>query len=322
MADEFDLIQRHFAQLTPPGADTVRGIGEDCAILRPPADRHLAVSIDTLVEGVHFPIATAPADIGWKALACGLSDLAAAGAEPAWATLALSHPDADDAWFAAFARGFGELAQLHGLALVGGDTTRGPLAITVQVAGHVEPGADLSRAGAQPGDAVYVSGWPGRAAAGLERILGDRRDPADPLVGALERPQPRVALGRWLVGRASACIDVSDGLAGDLGHILEASGTGARLNADLLPRHPALAAAGDAQRVLDWILAGGDDYELCFTAPAEALEGGTAWTDATVPLTRIGEVTEAGGLWLEAKGRADRLDPAGYRHFAPTGGRS
>ena len=310
MADEFELIRRHFAHLTPP-----------CAILRPPRDRNLAISIDTLVEGVHFPAATAPAAVGWKALACGLSDLAAVGAEPAWSTLALSHPDADEEWFRAFAQGFGELAQQHGMALVGGDTTRGPLTITVQVAGLVEPGADLSRGGAQPGDGVYVSGWPGRAAAGLERVLGGWRDPADPLIAALERPRPRVALGQWLVGRASACIDVSDGLAGDLGHILEASGTGARLDAECLPHDPDLVAAGDPQRVLDWILAGGDDYELCFTAPPAALEEGDAWTDQAVPLTRIGEITQDEGLWLETDGRPQRLDPAGYRHFAPTGKR-
>jgi thiamine-monophosphate kinase len=316
MAREFDLIRRHFAALTPPGPQTLRGVGDDCALLRPPADREMAVSVDTLVEGIHWPMATPAHAVGWKALACGLSDLAAAGAEPAWATLALTHPDANDDWLAGFAAGFAELAQRHGVELVGGDTTRGPLAMTVQVAGYLAPGTHLGRDGARPGDAVFVSGWPGRASAGLARVLADQRTAEDPLVTALEYPEPRVALGRWLAGRATACIDVSDGLAGDLGHILQASGVGARLDLDALPRASALAATGHDDQVSEHILNGGDDYELCFTLDSAEAERVTTATQR--PLTRIGEITAARGLWAQrGQGEAHPLASAGYRHFEP-----
>lgn len=318
MTDEFDLIRRYFAGLTPAGDDMLRGPGDDCALLRTPPDRDLAVSIDTLVEDVHFPAATAAGDVGWKALACGLSDLAAAGARPAWCLLSLTCPGMDEAWLAAFADGFGALAQREGIALAGGDMGRGGLSITVQVAGYVEPGKGLTRAGARPGDAIFVSGWPGRAAAGLARRLAATDQPGDPLVEALNRPQPRTGLGlRLAAAGASACIDVSDGLAADLGHILDAGGVGAELDAAALPVAPELAAAGSPERIRAWLLGGGDDYELCFTGPDD-LDIDRLAGAGGVTVTRIGRTTATGGLQLVEPdgGRTALAGLAGYRHFA------
>ncbi len=318
MTDEFDLIRRYFSGLTPAGDDVLRGAGDDCALLRTPPDRDLAVSIDTLVEGVHFPAATAAGDIGWKALACGLSDLAAAGARPAWCLLSLTCPSMDEAWFAAFADGFGALARREGITLAGGDMSRGGLSITVQVAGHVERGKGLIRAGASPGDAVFVSGWPGRAAAGLARHFAATDQAGDPLVEALNRPQPRTRLGlRLAAADVSACIDVSDGLAADLGHILAASGVGAELDAAALPIAPELSAAGSPDQVRAWLLGGGDDYELCFTGPDDLDVEGLADAGG-VAVTRIGRTTATAGLDLVEPdgGRSSLADLAGYRHFA------
>ncbi len=319
MTDEFELIRRYFSVLTPRGGDVLRGPGDDCALLRPPPDRELAVSIDTLVEDVHFPAATAAGDIGWKSLACGLSDLAAAGAQPAWCLLSLTCPAVDEAWLAAFADGFGALANREGVTLAGGDMSRGGLSITVQVAGYVERGRELTRSGAQVGDGVFVSGWPGRAAAGLARRLASTDSAGDPLVEALNRPQPRTALGQRLAAAgATACIDVSDGLAADLGHILAASGVGAGLDAAALPITPELAAAGSAEQVRAWVLGGGDDYELCFTGPDDLDAERLTATDG-VAVTRIGRITGGGGLQLvEPDGsRSASADHAGYRHFGP-----
>lgn len=319
MTDEFDLIRRYFAGLAPAGADLLRGPGDDCALVRPYADRDLAVSIDTLVEDVHFPAATAAFDVGWKALACGLSDLAAAGAEPAWSLLSLSFPAVDEAWLADFAEGFGVLARREGITLAGGDLSRGSLSVTVQVAGYVQRGRALTRAGAHAGDAVFVSGWPGRAAAGLARCQTGEGSPGDPLVDALNRPEPRTRLGLLLVDAGvTACIDVSDGLAADLGHILAASGVGAELDAAALPVAPELAAAGSAAQARAWLLGGGDDYELCFTGPA-GLGAESIAEAAGVAITRIGRVTTARDLRLiEPDGNCSPLSGlAGYRHFKP-----
>lgn len=318
MTDEFDLIRRYFAGLTPAGDDVLRGPGDDCALLRPPRDRDLAVSIDTLVEDVHFPAATAPGDIGWKSLACGLSDLAAAGARPAWCLLSLTCPAVDEAWLAAFADGLGALANREGITLAGGDMSRGGLSITVQVAGYVERGRGLTRAGAHPGNGVFVSGWPGRAAAGLARRLASTGEPGDLLVEALNRPQPRTRLGLQLAAAGvSACIDVSDGLAADLGHILTASGVGAELEAAALPIAPELSAAGSADQVRAWLLGGGDDYELCFTGPYDLDVDRLAETGG-VTVSRIGRVTAAGAPELvEPDGSRTALTGlAGYRHFS------
>lgn len=317
MASEFDLIERYFAALTPLGEGIVQGPGDDCARVRVPPDTELAVSVDTLVESVHFPEKTDAADIGWKSLACGLSDLAAMAARPAWCTLALTVPAADEAWIARFAEGFGAIARTYAIALIGGDVTRGPLSVTVQVAGHVPVGRALVRSGARVGDGIYVSGAPGEAAAGLARLQGGNATADDPLVQRLNRPTPRVELGARLAGLASACIDVSDGLAADLGHILAASGVGAALELDALPASEALrAAAGGDEQLQHWILHGGDDYELCFCVPPEQ-EASLPRDESTVgSITRIGTIEADVGLrGIRAGAGRVTLAGSGYRHF-------
>lgn len=288
-AAEFDLIARVRARMSAH-EDVVLGIGDDAAVLRMPPGRQLVVAMDTLNAGVHFPEDTAPADIGWKALAVNLSDLAAMGAEPAWCTLSLSLPAADAAWLDGFLDGFLALSALHGVALVGGDTTRGPLSVCVTAHGCIEPRAALRRDGARSGDDVWVTGTLGDAAGALRQWqAGAVRDAL--LRARLDRPTPRVAAGRALLGLAHACIDVSDGLLADLGHICRSSGVSAEIDIDALPASDALRAAfaGDDLRLLQ--AAGGDDYELCFTAPRTAramVED--AMQDVDVPVTRIGRV--------------------------------
>jgi len=253
---EFDLIRAHFAHLGAGRADVVLGVGDDCALLRVPAGQELAVSIDTLVAGVHFLPSVDPEALGHKCLAVGLSDLAAMGAEPAWATLALTLPREDPRWLGAFAAGFAALAREHGLALVGGDTTHGPLSISVQVHGLVPAGQAIRRAGARPGDLVGVSGTLGDAGLALRHLLAGEAVAADSRA-RLERPTPRVALGLALRGLATAMIDISDGLAADLGHILEESGAasaggegrgGGPSSANLAAENLTLASLGDGNR--------------------------------------------------------------------------
>jgi len=315
--NEFDLIRRYFAERGVRRADVPLGIGDDAALLTPPPGQSLAVSVDTLHSGVHFAPDTPPADLGHKALAVNLSDLAAMGAEPAWATLALSLPAADEAWLSAFADGFFALAERHGVQLVGGDTTRGPLSVTVQVHGFVPPALALRRRGARPGDHIFVTGSLGDAGAGLaieQGRLALAGPPAAFLVARLHRPTPRVAAGLALRGLASAAIDISDGLSQDLGHILAASGVGAELEIEALPLSDELLASGIDR---PWRLAAsaGDDYELCFTAAADADLGvGDALGCA---VTRIGRITAEPGLrWLDADGQACEPPPRGWDHFA------
>lgn len=308
--DEFSLIREYFVR---PGAraDVVLGIGDDAALLLPPPGQELAITTDTLLEGVHFPADLGPDDLGWRALAVNLSDLAAMGAEPAWATLALSLPAPQAAWLERFAAGFFELADSCGLALVGGDTVRGPLSITVQAIGHVPAGAAMRRAGARTGDVVAVTGTLGLAAAALR--LRDGGSPPGFVARRLTRPQPRLAEGRALRAMASACIDVSDGLAADLGHVLAASDCGATLDAALVPGPPDLPGLGDGP--LDLALHGGDDYELCFCCPPQAWPA-LAATPGLESCTRIGVVEASPGLRLrEADGQVRDLEPRGYRHF-------
>lgn len=316
---EFELIGRYFDRRgAAPGVRL--GIGDDAAVLEPPAGRALVAALDTLVEGVHFPAGFAPADIGWRALAVNLSDLAAMGAEPLWALLGLTLPRAEPDWLEGFAEGFFELAGAHGVTLVGGDTTRGPLTVTVQLIGAVEPGRALRRAGARPGDLVCVSGTLGDAAAGLAALsqpAPSRRAAAQRLIERFRRPAPRVALGRALRGLASAAIDVSDGFAADLGHLCQASGVGASVDLSRLPLSDALSALHPGERAWPHALGGGDDYELLFTLPPEhagALpELGAA---LGVSLSRVGEVEREPGLRLRGReGRPYVLEHAGYRHF-------
>jgi thiamine-monophosphate kinase len=315
---EFDLIHQYLTGVGAARDDVLVDVGDDCALLQVPADRELAVSIDTLVAGVHFLPDCDPEALGYKALAVGLSDLAAMGAEPAWATLALTLPDADPDWLAAFARGFGELAAVEDVRLVGGDLTRGPLTISAQVHGLVPRGHALRRSGARPGDLVCVSGAIGDAGLAL-RHLQQHEHLGDYLRRRLERPVPRVALGELLRGVATAAIDLSDGLISDLGHLLAASGCGARIELDRLPM--ADQVAGVVTTSGDWHLplASGDDYELCFTiGPEHASELAVLSAAAGCPLTRIGEIDAQSGLrFVLDDGRPWVPRRTGYDHFAP-----
>ena len=270
---EFTLIQRYFETQTQVRGDVILGIGDDCALLKVPSDASLAVSLDMLVAGVHFFADADPEGIGHKALAVNLSDLAAMGASPAWITLALSLPKADAAWLEGFCRGLFALATRFQVQLIGGDTSRGPLTISIQAHGFVPQGKALRRSGARPGDRVYVTGTLGDAALALASTRGQVTIPGAYqayLQARLERPTPRILQGLGLRGLASAAIDISDGLAQDLGHILERSGVGARLNVDRVPRSGALNDCLDAAAALPLALTGGDDYELCFTAAPPA----------------------------------------------------
>jgi len=311
---EFSLIER-IRRRVQTRSDVVLGIGDDAALLQVPPDRLLVAAQDTLNVGVHFPATTAPADVGWKALAVNLSDLAAMGAEPAWCLLSLSLPAADEVWLDAFIDGFSELAALHRVALVGGDTTRGPLSLSIAAHGFVPPGQALCRAGANVGDEVWVTGTLGDAAAAL-RQWSAGRPVALELQSRLDRPTPRVAAGIALRGLASACIDVSDGLLADLGHLLEASGVGADIDIAGLPTSAALAAWNDESR---WQaqLSGGDDYELCFTAPqalrAQVERALAATGTAATPIGRI--VAKRGCRVRTPQGSDWHPARHGYRHF-------
>ena len=313
---EFDLVARIRARAATRG-DVVLGIGDDAALLQVPAGALLAVATDTLNAGVHFPDGTAAADIGWKALAVNLSDLAAMGARPAWCTLSLSLPSADPAWLDAFLDGFLALAATHDVALVGGDTTRGPLSVGVTVHGFADAGAVLRRDAARVGDDIWVTGALGDAAAALAQWRGGAAvDPA--LRARLDRPVPRVATGLALAGLAHAAIDLSDGLLADLGHVCRASGVGARLDVDALPASPALRANFDAMARRALQAAGGDDYELCFSAAATqrgAIDGLAATSG--VAMTRIGRIVAGADVdAVDGQGRAWQAPAAGYEHFA------
>lgn len=315
--NEFELIRRYFAAAA--GGDVVVGVGDDAAVLAVPPGMQLVVTTDTLVAGVHFPERTHPADIGHKALAVNLSDLAAMGAAPAWFTLNLTVPNADPDWLDPFSKGLLQLAREHRIRLVGGDTTRGPLTLTVSAFGLVPAGAALLRAGARPGDGIYVTGVLGDAAVGLRFLHGGFDLPEEyraAVLARLNRPMPRVREGQALRGLASACIDVSDGLLADLGHILEASGQGATIELMRLPVSLAFRAAF-AQLGWSLALAGGDDYELCFTVPAErepALHAVSA--RFACGATRIGQIEAEPGLRVrDQAGGLYAYENMGYNHF-------
>jgi len=321
--NEFELIERFFSW-PPRSASVVLGAGDDAAIIAPTPGCELVASVDMLVEGRHFLADTDPARLGHKTLAVNLSDIAAMGATPRWALLAGALPQGDPEWLAAFARGFRALADTYGVDLVGGDTTRGPRNLCVTILGETPAGKALRRDGACPGDDLYVSGTLGDAALALAAIGGRSALDGAAFAAArarLEAPEPRVALGIALRGIASAAIDVSDGLTGDLGHILARSRVGARVELDALPRSSALASklAGTERRLaLDCILAGGDDYELLFTAPPKA----ASLVDAiaaklALRLTRIGSIAASGGLVVvDEHGIALPALPHAFDHFA------
>jgi thiamine-monophosphate kinase len=312
--DEFELIRRYFLRAGGKGADAgvgtgvELGIGDDGAVLAPTPGLHQVQVIDTLVEGVHFPAHLDPSDIGYRALAVNLSDIAAMGAVPRWMTLALSLPHADANWLESFAGGLFTAAGEFGVALVGGDTTRSPLLVaSVHVTGEIEPGKALRRDGAQPGDTIFVTGTVGDAAAGLAGLVGG--SPVRELVTRFTRPAARVRYGRALVGHATAAIDVSDGLLGDLAKLLAASGQGAELYVDRLPLSPALVANFRTEEGRRFALSGGDDYELCFTIAGQPPDAGI------VSVTAIGRVTSGSGIVCFDGGTVVPYADEGYLHF-------
>jgi thiamine-monophosphate kinase len=316
---EFALIERYFRALGAARADVVTGVGDDAALLRVPSDVELVAATDTLVAGVHFPPQTTPASIGHRALAVNLSDLAAMGARPAWALLALTLPQADEAWLSEFAAGFEALARKYGVALVGGDTTRGPLCVSVTLLGCVARGTALKRSGGRAGDALFVSGTPGDAAAGLaieQRTLSAGAEGRDYLRARFALPSPRVALGERLRGIASACIDVSDGLLGDAGKLAAASGSGVEISFDAVPVSEQLVAAVGAERARELALSGGDDYELCFAVPAAKVAALTQQLPPEVwGYARIGELRAASGAVVVRDGSVMQFSHSGYQHF-------
>lgn len=320
---EFALIDAIRTRVNVARGDVALGIGDDAALLQVPDGQQLVACTDTLVAGIHFLPDTAPEDLGWRALAVNLSDLAAMGAAPAWALLALTLPQAYPRFVDRFAEGFAELARAHGVALVGGDTTEGPLAVTVTALGCVPPGRALTRRGAKAGDAVFVTGTLGDAVAALYGLrdgrFGNGRGSVEPtLLAAMNRPQPRIAAGLALRDLATACIDISDGLLADLGHICAASGVGAELEAEALPVSATLAATFDHAACIDMALSGGDNYELCFTAPAARADDVERLLAATPGgVTRIGRIVAGAGV-LARDGHGARVVTrnAGWEHFA------
>lgn len=321
MPGEFDLIQRYFTRPSQR-ADVLLSVGDDCALLQVPAGHLLAVSTDTLNAGVHFPHGTSAYDIGWKSLAVNLSDLAAMGAAPAWATLAISLPTYDAEWLQAFSEGFFALANEHRLALIGGDTTRGPLSITVTVHGFVPPAQALRRDRAAAGDIIVVTGSLGDAGRALQHAMAERpiadHSDADLLLARLNRPTARVSTALALRPFAHAAIDISDGLLQDLGHLLTASSVSATLLLEQLPLSRVLRRnCDDDQQALDFALGSGDDYELCLTLPAANWSSAQAAAAATgVGLTRIGEIRSGTApMQLRWHGLPYQAAHSGYDHF-------
>ncbi|MEN0108687.1 MAG: thiamine-phosphate kinase [Pseudomonas sp.] len=319
---EFELIRRYFAAApcAQPGEGVVQGIGDDCALLALAAGEQLAVSTDTLVSGVHFPHSCDAFLLGQRALAVSTSDLAAMGASPIGFTLALTLPAADADWLQCFAAGLNQMAQACGMRLVGGDTTRGPLSLTVTVFGQVPAGKALTRAGAQVGDLLCVGGPLGDAAAALHLVLGERTaEPAiaEPLLARYWSPAPQLALGQALRGKATAALDISDGLLADCGHIALASGVALHIERSRLPLSPAVTAWLDEQQAWDCATSGGDDYVLAFTLPAQHLAPlqQNGW-----PVTVIGHVVEGKGVHLlDSAGLSLAPTARGYQHFGGAG---
>lgn len=314
---EFDLIRRYFTRATP---NALLGVGDDAALLQVSTGNVLAVSTDMLVSGTHFLADADPCMLGHKTLAVNLSDMAAMGAKPCWATLAIALPKADEAWLERFSAGFFALADQYGVELVGGDTTRGPLNLCVTIFGEVPAQQALRRGGAQIGDEIWVSGTLGDAALALAHLKNQVVLTADEFAAcapALHQPQPRVALGVALRGIANSAIDISDGLLGDLGHILDASQMAAEIDFALLPVSAVLRAYLQQSLGRQSVLSGGDDYELCFTAPvmrhAEILSTGAR---LALPLTCIGKIVAGRGCVVhDASGNLFDVEASGYDHF-------
>ena len=320
---EFDLIDRYFRGCGAKRTDVRVGVGDDAAILVCPAGTELVAAVDSLVAGVHFPHGSPPASIGHRALAVNLSDLAAMGARPAWALLALTLPQANEAWLSEFAAGMAALARAHDVALVGGDTTSGPLCVTVQVLGHVQSASALLRSGGSAGDALFVSGTPGDAAAGLSVEQGKLTATGETAAYLRERflyPAPRLALGENLRRHASACIDVSDGVFGDATKLARASGCGVEIAYRDVPVSEALVRAVGEERARELALTGGDDYELCFSVrPAQVARLLAELPPERWGYTRIGTLREAAGAEVLRDGTVMNFSHSGYDHFQAPG---
>lgn len=317
MASEFDLIKRFFTRPTP---QTLLGVGDDAALLSIARGMELAVSADMLISGTHFFADADPRQLGWKSLAVNLSDMAAMGAQPKWATLAIALPKADEAWLKQFANGFFACAKEFQVDLIGGDTTRGPLTISVQIMGEVPSGKALKRSGAKVGDEIWVSGNLGDAALALACLQQDYRLPENELAAcllALHMPQPRVALGLGLRQIARSAIDISDGLIADLGHILQCSNVGAEITLKDIPCSKTVSGHFSEEQVQHMVLTGGDDYELCFTAPAEKhIEIKALSKMLALPLSCIGRITSNHELIIRGLGsQIINIKEAGFDHF-------
>jgi thiamine-monophosphate kinase len=317
---EFDLIAKYFSQGFPQHTSVVLGVGDDAALCHVPEGMQLAITVDTLVSGVHFPVETSPEDIGYKALAVNLSDLAAMGAQPMWMTLALTCPDGNPTWVSRFTQGLRSLAEMAHVSLIGGDTTRGHLTITLQLMGFVPRHQAIKRQGAKAGDAIYVTGTLGDAGLGLAVVEKNIHSlpvkDQNYVVARLNRPTPRLQAGLKLREIASSMLDISDGLAGDLGHILRASHVGAVLELDSLPLSETLRTCIVSSYAQHLALHAGDDYELCFTVPPEKIAQ-LETLDLAVPITRVGTITDELGLQtIASSGHLQALTPRGYTHFS------
>lgn len=317
--DEFALIEEFFASRVAKRADVRLGIGDDAAVTSIGSESELVIATDTIAEGTHFPAGTAPRALGHRCLAVNLSDLAAMGAAPLWCTLALSLPSADQGWLESFASGFFDLANRYDIALVGGDTIRGPLSMTVTAHGCVTPGRQVVRSGARPGEGIFVTGYPGEARAGLRLLQGKASadtESAERLTHRFLFPDARVDEGRRLVRCATAMIDISDGLHADLEKLTHASGVGADLDADRIPLSAALLDCVEESDALELALTGGDDYELCFTVPREReAELARLSSDPHCPVTRIGETSAKAGIRWTSRSRPYRVPETLFRHF-------
>jgi thiamine-monophosphate kinase len=323
---EFELIDRFFRDCGARRTDVALGVGDDAALLDCPPDMQLVATIDTLVLGKHFLAHFSPESIGHRALAVSLSDIAAMGAKPAWALLALTLTKPDPVWLGGFARGFSALARKHDVTLVGGDTTSGPLCISVQLLGHAPRPATMLRSGGRRGDIVFVSGTPGDSTAGLAFELGQfavnppagvTQDVAGYLRQRFHFPTPRVELGQMLRGHARACIDVSDGLLGDAGKLAQASGCGVRLSWEQLPASSQLVAVAGETRAREMVLTGGEDYELCFAVAPENVERMTRELPPDLwRYTAIGVLDAAPGAVVARGGTVMDFSHCGFDHFA------
>lgn len=319
---EFELIRKFFQreQAENPAPGVIQGIGDDCAILAVPTAQHLAISVDTLVEGVHFPVGADPELLAERALRTNLSDLAASGASPLWFTLALTLPTVEEDWLRLFSRGLFAAANEYGCALVGGDTTKGPLTVTVQIMGSVEPHLALRRDGASAGDFVLVTNTIGDGAAALAAIQ-ERIAPTDEHRAWLQekfyRPVPRLKESALLRGIASAALDISDGLLADLGHICHASDVGAVIDVASLPFSAAMQSLNDIEQARAWALGGGDDYELCFTVSPDAMPDiALLIARGELQATIVGELVPGAGVVCELDGELYQPAQQGYQHFS------